>query len=335
MQDVADAAGVSQATVSLVLNDVVGSGIAEATKVRVRAEAERLGYRNNRLARNLKLQTSDSIGFVSEHITTSPLAVGMVQGAQDAARAAGKYLLIENVDFDPDEPHVVSEQRAIDDLLERQVDGIVFASMYHRVVEVPAVLHETNSILLDARALDASISSVVPDEYVAAAQATSYLLDAGHRSIVHLTGPLGPPASNLRRSGFMDAFAQLDLDVEPASIIECEANTPSAFEAALEVLQRADRPTSMFCFNDEMAWGVYQAAFDLGLGIPEDLSVVGFDDMSLIAPVLRPGLTTMRLPHYEMGRWAVEHLLSGDNRVIEHAMECQLIERGSVAAPSS
>lgn len=331
MQDVADAAGVSQATVSLVLNDVVGSGIAEATMIRVRAEADRLGYRHNRMARNLKLQRSDSIGFVSEHIMTSPLAVGMVQGAQDAARAAGKHLLIENVDFDPDEPHIVSEQRAIGDLLERQVDGIVLASMFHRVVEVPAILHETNAVLLDARSLDGSVSSVVPDEYAGAAAATSHLLDAGHRHIIHLTGPLGPPASNLRQSGFMDAFMQLDLEADPEWIVESEVNTPCAYEAMRDLLASREKPTAVFCFNDEMAWGVYQAASEIGLSIPVDLSVVGFDDIRLIAPVLRPALTTMRLPHYEMGRWAVERLLSDSEGIEELAMECPVVERDSVA----
>lgn len=338
MKDVADAAGVSQATVSLVLNDVAGSGIADATAVRVRAAADRLGYRHNAMARSLKLQRSNTVGFVSENITTSPHAGGMVQGAQDAARDAGKHLLIVNVEYAPDEPHKVSEQRAIVELLERRVDGIVFASMFHRVLDVPDVLHETASVLLDAVASDGSIPSVVPDEIRAARVATDVLLDAGHTRIVHLSRGVGPPAVELRRQGYRAALAERGLTESGCPIVESADTTPDAYRQSLGILSGPDRPTAVFCFNDEMAFGVYQAASDLELRVGVDLSVVGFDDVPLIAPALRPGLTTMRLPHYEMASWAVRHLLgvpdaeaaTSRDGVAQVLVECPLVERGSV-----
>lgn len=330
MKDVAQAAGVSQATVSLVLNDVVGSGIADATKMRVRATAELLGYRHNALARNLKLQRSNIIGFVSEQITTSPHAGGLVQGAQDVARAAGKHLVIVNVEFEPGDSHTGAAERAIDDLLELRVDGIVFASMFHRVIEVPANLREANSVLLDASAADGSISSVVPDELQAARRATEILLEAGHRDVIHLSPSVEAPAVELRRQGYRQAVAERGLD---GRVVVASDTTQAAFRAAFDVLADPRRPTGMFCFNDEMALGVYQAAAELGLRVGSDVCVVGFDDLPLIAPALRPGLTTMRLPHYEMAVWAVDHLLRRGEDEVEHArLECPTVERESVCS---
>ncbi len=334
MRDVAEAAGVSQATVSLVLNDVQGSGISEATKVRVREEATALGYRHNALARGLKLRRSDTIGFLSDHIMTSPYAVGLVNGAQDAAQEAGKHLLI--LDLGAPDPDSMSEHDAIEAFLERRVDGIVYAAMFHRIVVPPGGLFDVRSVLLDARTQDAAIPSVVPDDYEAALHATRFLVNAGHHRIGFLTRILGPPASELRLAGYQAALSADDLPMDPTLIVEGADTTPGGYESAMALLARNDRPTAVFCFNDQMAMGVYQAAAALGLRIPADLSIIGFDDVDLIAPVLRPGLTTMRLPHYEMGRWAVEKLLDPAKHasIDQYKMNCPLVVRDSVASIS-
>lgn len=336
MRDVAEAAGVSQATVSLVLNDVQGSGISEATKVRVREEATALGYRHNAMARGLKLRRSDTIGFLSDHIMASPYACGLVTGAQDAAREAGKQLLILNLDLGPSSIDRQAADSAVEEFLERRVDGIVYATMFHRIVEPPAGLFDVRSVLLDARAHDASIPSVVPDDYEAALHATRFLVNAGHHRIGFLTRILGPPASELRLAGYQAALSADDLPMDPTLIVEGADTTPGGYESAMALLARNDRPTAVFCFNDQMAMGVYQAAATLGLRIPTDLSIIGFDDVDLIAPVLKPGLTTMRLPHHEMGRWAVETLLDPTKHgsIDQYKMNCPLVVRDSVASIS-
>ncbi len=334
MRDVAELAGVSQATVSLVLNDVEGSGIPEATKVRVREATAAIGYRKNAMARGLKLRRSDTIGFLADHIMALPYACGLVIGAQDAAREAGKHLLILNLDFGRSSIGRRETDSAVEEFLERRVDGIVYATMFHRIVEPPAGLFDVRSVLLDARAHDASIPSVVPDDYEAALHATRYLVNAGHQRIGFLTRSPGPPAPGLRLAGYEAALSNAALPADPTLIVEGIDTTPGGYESAMALLARNDRPTAVFCFNDQMAMGVYQAAAALGLRIPADLSIIGFDDIELIAPVLKPGLTTMRLPHYEMGRWAVERLLDPSKHasIDQYKMACPLVVRGSVAS---
>ncbi|MCL1594270.1 MAG: LacI family DNA-binding transcriptional regulator [Actinomycetia bacterium] len=333
MQDVALAAGVSQATVSLVLNDVADSGISESTKRRVRETATRLGYRHNAMARGLKLQRSDTIGFISDNITITPFAAGLIEGAQVGAREAGKHLLIVNVDYEENRDNSDAIEHAIDELIERRVDGVIYATMFHRIVDIPRSLHELPSVLLDAQATDGSLPSVVPDDLGGAMEMTMYLLGLGHRSIVHMSRALGPSAVDLRRNGFFAAHEQFGVAPLTDAVIECEVTTPAAFEAGMKLLTRSDRPTAIFCFNDRMAWGVYQAAAELGVSIPGDVSVVGFDDVPLVAPVLRPPMTTMRLPHVEMGRWAIDRLISGNTQLEHEVLPCPLIVRESVAPP--
>jgi len=334
MKDVAVKANVSQATVSLVLNDVPGSGIPDSTQDRVRKAAASLGYRHNALARGLKLQRSDTIGFLSDHITTTPYAVAMVRGAQDAARAAGKHLLILNLDLDGTSIDPDAADSAIEELLERRVEGIVYAAMFHSAVRVPDGLSEVRSVLLDAQSEQGDLPSIVPDEYGAARQAVSLLLDSGHRRIAHLTRPSGPIAVDLRESAYRDALVAAGIDLADQHIEVGVDTTPGGFDAAMQALSRSPRPTALFCFNDQMAMGAYQAADELGFSVPGDVSIVGFDDVSLIAPVLRPQLTTMRLPHYEMGRLAVERVLAPEWNVSQQLVACPLIERQSVAPPN-
>ncbi|MDP3177191.1 MAG: LacI family DNA-binding transcriptional regulator, partial [Spirochaetaceae bacterium] len=156
----ADLAGVSTSTVSVVLSGKAAArGIPEATAQRVLAAAAELGYRPNAIASGLRRQTSDTIGFISDVIATTPHAGAMVQGAQDAAWKAGKVLIIVNTGVDP-----TIEHRAIEAMLQRQVDGLVYATMYHEFIEPPAELREAPAVLLDCRCADPTLSSVAPDE---------------------------------------------------------------------------------------------------------------------------------------------------------------------------
>jgi LacI family transcriptional regulator len=333
MSDVARQAKVSQATVSLVLNNVDGSGISQTTKDRVSAVAARMGYRPNAVARSLKLQRSDTIGFVSDQITTTPYAFGLVQGAHDAVRSFGRHLLISNVEHPGDVPRKVAEEMAVVELLERRVDGIVFASRFQRSLDVPSALGEVPSVLLDVAAADESLASIVPDEYAAAKNVCHLLLNAGHTEVMHLTAPPKTASVAMRQRGFVDAMSEAGLADSAATTIAAEDSTPEAYITALGVLSAPSRPTAIFCHNDEMAWGVYQAAAELGLVVPDDLSVVGFKNVPLVAPMLRPGLTTVELPHYEMARWAVSYLIEGRTDPVQESVECPIVVRDSVSSP--
>jgi LacI family transcriptional regulator len=331
MRDVAAHAGVSQTTVSLVLSGKAGSSIPHGTQQRVRAAVEELGYRRNALAAGLRRQASDTIGFVSDFITTTPHAGEMVRGAQEAAWEAGKVLLMVSTQGDR---HV--ERRAFDAVLERRVDGVILAGMFHQIITPPPELFEVPSILLDARCDDPRISSVVPDEVGAAYDATTHLIEAGHRRIGYVQSSDDVPAARGRLAGFQRALEDARIDFVPERVVRCDEYLKNA-EGVTRLLRDPMRPTALFCFNDLTAVGVIRLARSVEIRIPEQLSIVGFDNQKLIAPIADPPLTTMELPHYQMGRWAVEHLLDliddPTTEPVHHRMPCPLVPRVSVAAP--
>jgi LacI family transcriptional regulator len=227
------------------------------------------------------------------------------------------------------------EERAIAAMLARQVDGIVYAAMYHRVIEPPAALHEVPSILLDARSPDGAFSSVTPDEEGGARAAVSHLIEAGHRRIGYLQSDAPVPAAEERLRGYRETLVQHGIDYDASLVVEGLDEHEGGYQAATRILERPDRPTALFCFNDRMGAGAMHRAHQLGLSVPGDLSIVGFDNEELVAPLTEPPLTTVQLPHYEMGRWAVEHLLdlvSGAwTEPKHHRSACPLVVRDSVA----
>lgn len=304
MLDVATAAGVSRTTVSFVINDIADSNIPLETRQRVWKAVEELGYRPNAIARNLRSQRTHTIGFISDQIATTPYAGMMIQGAQDAAWKANKLILLVNTARDQR-----MKEQGVETLLERKVDGIIYAAMYHRELAPPASVYEVPTVLLDGFVADRSLPSVVPDEVGGGAAAAEYLIGRGHQRIGMLNNIDDIPATHGRAQGFRSALQRHGLPSDASLFATASSDQPGGHRAALELLQRPNRPSALFCFNDRMAMGAYYAAADLGLTVGADLAIIGFDNQETIAPWLRPGLTTMQLPHYEMGRWAVEHLL--------------------------
>lgn len=332
IRDVAKAAGVSVTTVSHALNTTGGSRVKAETQEHIRAVAKDLGYAPNRLASGLRNQRSQILGLVSDEITTTPFAGAMIRGAQDAAYERGYVLMVVNSGSDPD-----LENREIRTLQQHQVDGIVYARMYHQGVSLPEELGTLPTVLLDAVTRDESISSVVPDEVAAAETAVEALVKAGHTRIGMLNNVDDIPATHGRLQGYRNALGRHGFEFTPELVTTGVADTRGGREAALELLRLPGRPTALFCFSDRVAMGAYQAASVLGLRIPEDLSVVGTDNLELIAAALWPGLTTVALPHYEMGRWAVTRLLDDieapGTAPVQEKFSCPLIERGSVGPP--
>jgi|tagenome__1003787_1003787.scaffolds.fasta_scaffold20877942_2 LacI family transcriptional regulator len=332
LKDVAELSGVSITTASHVLNEVPGKRIKLQTRERVLRAAKELMYRPNELARGLRTKRSGMIGFLSDRISTTPFAGRMIIGAQDAAADAGSLLLLLNTGgMDPE-----LEERGAEALLERQVDGIVYATFYHQVVTPPANLLKVPAVLLDARSVQARVSSVVPDEVGGSRAGVEELLAAGHRRIGFVTTDDDVPARGLRLAGFRQALEVYDVPFDETLVVVQDPQPRGGYLGAMDLLRRDDRPTGIFCFNDRVAVGVYQAARELGLSIPQDLSVVGFDDQELVSDSLWPGLTTAALPHYEMGRWAVRTLLAqiearpSPATPVHKLMPCPLVRRGSV-----
>ena len=309
LKDVARAAGVSVTTVSVVLNDRRdGIRVPDATRRRVHQAAEDLGYRANVLARSLRTQQTRTIGFVSDEVTTTPFAVAMLAAAQDEAARHGHLLFVVNLG--PDAPLAVQEE-AIDLLAQQQVGHFVYGCMYHRIVDPPVGL-PPDTVFLNCEAKGGRHRSIVPDERQGAYEVVTELLEAGHRRIAFLDDHLHPPASRLRLEGFRAALDHHGVDYEPALHVETTPFVRGGLVLSdLIALPSDRRPTAVFCYNDRIAMGAYRAARTAGLRVPDDLSIVGFDDQEYIASELDPPLTTLRLPHEEMGRLAIRLLLDG------------------------
>lgn len=335
IRDVAQRAGVSVTTVSHVLNRVPSARVSEETRQRVEQAAVALGYAPSRLAQGLRLQRSRTLGLIGDEIATTPYAGRIILGAQEAASAQGWVLLLMTTGNQPE-----VEGREIQSLLQHQVEGVLYATMYHRQVHVPAQLAGVPVVLLDARCDDPAVPSVVPDEVEGGYAAVRELTSHGHRSIGFLTNRDDIPATHGRLEGYRNALAEAGVPYRPDHVLVEESDTRGGYRAARQLLGRPDRPTALFCFNDRMAMGAYQAAAELGLRIPADLSVVGYDNQELIADGLHPGLTTMALPHYEMGAWAVTTIIEMIDRARGTTrgpwpvtMRCPIVRRESIGAP--
>ncbi|MEA5457245.1 LacI family DNA-binding transcriptional regulator [Sinomonas sp. JGH33] len=334
IRDVSKAAGVSVTTVSHALSDAHQSRVNPETRRHVQEVAARLGYAPNRLASGLRNQRSYLLGLVSDQIASTPFAGEMILGAQDAAYERGWLVMLVDSGGNPD-----LEERQVSTLLQHQVDGIVYAKMYHQQLTVPGGARGIPLVLLDAEDLDAKVSSVAPDEVLAARTAVKELLDAGHRRIGFINQNNEIPATSGRLEGYRSALAEAGIEYDADLVTYEVPDVSGGRDGALKLLRLPEPPTGLFCFRDPQALGAYEAAQSLGLGIPEDVSVTSVDDFEIISEGLWPGLTTVALPHYEMGRWAVSRLLDEIEdpekaRTPERLLfECPIVRRGSVAPP--
>ena len=335
IRDEAQHAGVSVTTVSHVLNDWEGARVNEETRRRVRTVARQLGYAPNRLARGLRMQRSNTLAMISDHIATTPHAVRLILCAQETASRRGWTLMLFTTVGDPD-----TEEREVKALRAHQVDGVLYASMYHRVVRLPSGLDGLPVVLVDARTDEGGPDAVVPDEVRGGREATEELIRHGHRRIGLPWNRDDIPATHGRLAGHREALAAAGIPYDPGLVVAEESESGGGYVASRRLLALADRPTALFCFNDRMAMGAYRAAAEAGLRIPDDVSVIGFDNQAYIADGLYPGLTTMALPHYEMGVWGVDRVLDlierseeRNGRSTPQLLPCPLVRRSSVGPP--
>lgn len=332
MSDVAKAAGVSSTTVSLALSNT-DARIPQSTRERVVRVAQELGYVPNAIARSLRTRSTRTIGLLSDRIATTPFAGRMLAGAQEVARENDHLVILVDTDGHPE-----IEADAIRALGNQQVDGLIYASMWNRVVDVPAGLPD-GTVFLDCGPEGGGYAAVIPDDYEGGRSAVLELIARGHRRIAYVdTNEERPVAAELRYRGYLDVLAQASIDPDPALHVFGATSAQGGRDAiaALWRLEAHRRPTAIFTFNDRMAVGVYSGAIRQGIRIPEDLSVVGYDDQQLVASELDPPLTTIALPHAAMGRWAMEVALGirvVDPEATTHLMPCPVIRRASVGPP--
>ncbi|MEU0852753.1 LacI family DNA-binding transcriptional regulator [Streptomyces flaveolus] len=305
-RDVARIAGVSHTAVSFVFNGRAEGNLSPATQERIRQAAAQLGYRPDPLARGLRRRRTAVIGMVTDGIASSPFAGRLLRGAMETAWDSGHLVLTVDSGGDP-----AKEDAAVAELLDRRVDGIVYAAMSLRRVRVPEGLHRTHAVLANCLPEDGSLPAVVPAERAGGRTAARLLLDAGHRRLA-VVGGLDDIASVERLRGFRDALRVEGVTVPKEWVVRTGGEISGGHEGALRLLDSVPaerRPTAVFCYNDRVAAGVLHAATRLGIDVPGELSVVGYDDQEHMAAFLSPPLTTVALPHREMGEAAARLLL--------------------------
>lgn len=302
MRDVAKAAGVSVATVSHVVNDKPGARIGDDARRRVHDAVAELGYRPNALAKTLSQGGSRFIGLVADAVATTPFAGQIIHGAQDEAWKHGFVLLVANTEGDE-----VVENNVIAMMLEHQVHGILYSSWYHREIVVPEILQQTETVLVNCSAEDNSFPAVVPDERQGGRTATDQLIAAGHRRIAFINTPSHCPARTGRLAGYRDALESAGISFDEALVFEAEPQQEGGYASASDIVDSG--ASAVFCHNDRVAMGLYEGLRGRGLRIPADIAVMGFDNQEVIAAHLRPPLTTVALPHYELGAMGVRVLL--------------------------
>jgi LacI family transcriptional regulator, galactose operon repressor len=330
-RDVARRAGVSRTTVSLVLNGRADASIPEATRQRVWDAAAALGHRPNAYARGLRGTQTHVIGLLTDDIATTPYAVQIIKGAQDAAHAAGYTLMIIDTHGEAD-----AADAALGMMASWRVDGVVYATDYHREIVPSEHLRSTPSVLVDCRAPGSGIPAIVPDEAQGGRTATETLIAAGHRRIGIITGPDGFPASAGRLDGYHAALDAAGIERDPDLITIGDWWQESGYDMTHRLLDLDEPPTAIFCCNDWMAMGAYDALRELGRSIPDDVAIIGSDDRREIADHMHPRLTTVALPYYEMGRRGVELVLDPERLAAVStedgsitAIECPLVRRES------
>lgn len=308
LADVAQLAGLSTTTVSMVLNDRPNTRLSKDAADRVRSAAAKLNYRPNPAARGLRLGKTRTVGFISDEVTITRYASAMIRGLLEEAEKRDHTVLISESGRRAD--RIAS---ALDLMLDRQADGIVFGLMGAKQIDVP-VLPELPVVIANATSSPGH-PCVLPDEYRAGYDAAKHLLDRGHRRIgfIGRSEALLDPALSATigsRYAGLDA-AMAEAGVSFAHQVDGRYWEPDfGYAGAREILEQAD-VTAIVSANDRVALGVYQAAQERGLRIPDDLSVISFDD-EYLASYLRPKLTTMQIPYLEIGRTALQLLLDGD-----------------------
>jgi LacI family transcriptional regulator len=336
MTDVAAIAGVSQSSVSLALNQMVGARISETTRARVLEAARSIGYELPGVRRALMAGVGrGSIAYLVDEISTSPHPVVNLDGARDAAWEAGHLV----------SAHVTRSDRELEaftiEAIKRDasVIGIIYSTIFTRKISPPRGLEGVPTVLLNCYSEDRRFSCVVPGEKAGAFTATSYLIKKGHRRIGFINGEPWMDASADRLKGYRQALANADIPFDPAIVRHGDWLPLQGHFHALDLIAQNSRPTAIFCANDLMAMGALEAAAQRGLRVPEDISIMGYDDQEL-ARYTTPPLSTLVLPNYEMGRRAAEMLIAMSSRgqraaAMRVSVDGPLVERASVGAPGS
>ena len=333
LRDVADRAGVHTSTASRAINEHTRSLVDDQTVERVLAAAKELGYRPNSLARGLKTNRTYTVGMLLPDLT-NPLFPPIVRGLEDSLGEADYTVILANTDSDPDK-----EEAVLNALLNRSVDGLILATAQRTPTPtIRGLLDSDMPVVLVNRSIDdPAVSSVTGDDHRGIALAVAHLTAMGHRHIAHVAGPQHLSTGLARHRGFVHALRDAGIEPDPDHIAYADTfREPAGAAAFRTILDRTTDITAVVAGNDLIALGCYDVLNERGLTVGTDISVIGFNDM-LFADKLCPPLTTVHIPHYDIGARAGQIILD----VIEHRtteprqlhLDPTLVVRASTAPP--
>ncbi|EGR0308807.1 substrate-binding domain-containing protein [Vibrio cholerae] len=329
MKDIARLAGVSTSTVSHVINKsrFVSDEIAE----RVNNAAQQLNYAPSALARSLKMNRTKTIGMLVT-TSTNPFFGEVVKGVERSCYHQGYNLILCNTEGDNQRM-----KASINTLLQKRVDGLLLMcstlegerlDVFDRYPDIPIVVMDWGPILF---ASDKIQDNSLQGGYMAA----KHLIECGHKEIGCITGPLIRHQAQMRYEGYKRALAEAGIAINPDWIVESDFECEGGYQAFEKLYQRGKLPSALFVSNDMMAMGVIQAASQRGLRVPDDLSLIGYDDVH-IAKFMTPALTTIHQPKYRLGKAAVDTLLyrleNPDTTAQVVQLEPTLVVRNSVCS---
>lgn len=333
MVDVAKRAGVSQATVSMVLNETGGTRVTEKTRKLVREAAEALGYRVW-LRAAVNSGGLQAIGFVIDDSTSNPIVNKAIDAARQLAWENEAVLVVL-----PTQNDERLRAAALELLFVHRVVGVVFAAFFTREYTLPQKLSSVPVVLINCYTKGDIAPAILPAHALGAETAMRHLTSAGHKRIAFINGESWMEASQDRLRGYKRGLKAANIAYDAKLVRTGNWTLSGGHDCTRELLALPEPPTAIFCASDEMAIGCYEAVKEVGLSIPGDISVVGFDDISS-SRHLEPPLTTILVPHEDMGRRAIQHLYAKRNTeqrsgVISGRLQidCPLVERGSVGPP--
>jgi len=301
--DVAHKARVSVATVSYVINDGPRP-VAKATRDRVLRVIRQLDYRPSEVARSLRLQKTRTIGLILPD-TANPFYAALAKGVEDTGFSHGYSVLLCHSDYD-----ATREQAYAEVMITKQVDGVIYIQATPDATTVQRLLERRiPTVAVDREIPNLEIDCVVADNFKGSKAATEHLLKLGHRRIGCIVRASALSNATERVRGYQAAMAQAGLAATPDLLVSGGHGYEAGRKAMAQLLGVDPRPTAVLAYPDTMAIGAIRAALDVGLRVPGDVSIVGFDDIPASA-FIHPSLTTVSMPKWEMGQRAAEVLLS-------------------------
>jgi LacI family transcriptional regulator len=326
IQDVAQLANVSPSTVSKVMNDA--PHISSSTRERVRAAASKLNFRPNAIARSLKVKRTATLGLITndlEGVFTMP----MMRGVEEAASNQGFSVFMCN-----SYGEAAREKNHLEVLLDKQVDGLILMSGYKvRERGAPAMSVGTLPLVyLYQYTRDLAVPCVIPDDQGGGYLGTAHLIGLNRRRVGFINGPTDFEQTHQRLEGYRQALSEAGIPFDPTFIKVGRWEESSGYALAHELMSLPQPPDAIFCASDSLAAGALDALHQLGLRVPEDVALLGYDNRPFSA-FQRPPLSTIALPLYEMGRLAGELLLkaiaAGTTQAGVHKVPCYMVKRQS------